>query len=322
MNMEADITGLAPKKAFIHIGAALIVQFVVTTLVSWAIYLPLNDPQKLHDFMVTVGPSATLGISYIPRVIGVLAFWLIVRKMPVFKKGGGLGFKNLIQIFLIMYAVSISLNTIGTTITAFSPAGKSMELESISSIVTTGNIVGIMIPVLFAPVLEELVFRKMILDRTKGYGETTAIVFSALSFGLFHQNLTQILFAFGVGLFLGYVYCKTGKVAITMIMHILINGFSSVLMFIMPMFGKGFNPALVIAVILLSNAIIAMLISGIVLLVKWLKNRRFILDNSMNNCIPRKDVLKTVYINPAVVSYIVICIAVSVLSFMNVQLFN
>ena len=322
MKMENEMNGLSPKKTFVFIGLALIAQFLTGLLLSWAIFLPLNDPAKIRDFMIRFGPSAAFGLTYIPKFFGVLVFWLFVRKNPVFKgKAPGLGFKNLFQIFLITYAVSISCNVIGANISLFSPAGKSAELEQISSIVSTGNIIGIMIPVLFAPVLEELVFRKMILDRTKGYGETTAIIFSALSFGLFHQNLTQFMYAFAVGLFLGYVYCKTGKVIVTIIMHMLLNGFSSVIMFIMPMFGKDVNPRFVLTVVLLAITSMAMMISGTILFIKWLKNRRFAPDNSMTVCIPKRDVLMTVYINPAVISYFGICIVAIVIAFMNVQLF-
>jgi len=322
MNMENEMNGLSPKKTYVLIGLALLVQFLITTLASWAIFLPLNDPAKIQDFMARFGPSVAFGLTYIPKLIGVVAFWLIVRRIPVFKgKTPGLGFKNIFQLFLITYAVAITCNVIGANISAFSPAGKSAELEQISSIVSTGNLVGIMIPVLFAPVLEELVFRKMILGRTKGFGESTAIVFSALSFGLFHQNLTQFMYAFAVGLFLGYVYCKTGKVIVTIIMHMLLNGFSSCIMFIMPMFGKEVNPAFVLAVVLLALTSMAMMISGIILFVKWLKNRRFAPDNSMTLCIPKREVLATVYVNPAVMSYFALCIVAIVIAFMNVQLF-
>ena len=140
--MENETIGLSPKKTYIIIGVALIVQLLITTLISWAIFLPLNDPAKFQDFMIRFGPSFAFGLTYIPKLIGVVAFWLIVRKIPVFKgKAPGLGFKNIFQIFLITYAVAITFNVIGANISAFSPAGKSVELDQISSFVSTGNTV-------------------------------------------------------------------------------------------------------------------------------------------------------------------------------------
>lgn len=74
-----------------------------------------------------------------------------------------------------------------------------------------------------APVGEELVWRKFILDRTHRYGATMAIVFSSLFFALMHASLDQFFYAFGVGVFFGYIYLKTGKISITIALHALLN---------------------------------------------------------------------------------------------------
>ncbi|WP_442856211.1 CPBP family intramembrane glutamic endopeptidase [Butyrivibrio sp. MC2021] len=86
----------------------------------------------------------------------------------------------------------------------------------------------IMVAVL-APIFEELVFRKLIIDRTIRYGELMSIVFSSLAFGLFHCNLYQVFYAFVLGLILGYVYVRTGNIILTIIMHMCVNASSSVL---------------------------------------------------------------------------------------------
>jgi membrane protease YdiL (CAAX protease family) len=76
---------------------------------------------------------------------------------------------------------------------------------------------------LLAPVLEELLFRKIIIDRTRAYGERAAVFLSALMFALFHGNLYQFFYAFGIGLVFGYVYLKTGRVRYTIFLHMAIN---------------------------------------------------------------------------------------------------
>ena len=74
-----------------------------------------------------------------------------------------------------------------------------------------------------APIFEEWIFRKEIIDRTRKYGEKTAIVVSALCFGLFHGNVRQFFYAFGLGLILGYMYVRTSKLWYSMLMHALVN---------------------------------------------------------------------------------------------------
>ena len=312
------------QKTFLMIGLALVAQYILTVLVSCLIFAPFKDQEALQSFVMTVGPGAALAMTYIPRIIGAVVFWLMVRRIPVFEnKGGQLNLKALIQLFVIMYAVSTILNGVGTVISNISPAGGSRQLEEISAMVSTGNIVGLMIPILIAPIFEELVFRKLILDRTKGYGETTAIVFSALCFGLFHENLTQFLYAFCVGLFLGYIYCKTGKVLITMVMHMAINAFSSAIMFVLPLIGKeGASAAVMGIMIILSLMVLIMIALGIILLIRWIRKKRFQPDNSMDTCIEKKSVFRTVYLNPGVALYFVICTAIIITQLMNVQLFT
>ena len=83
--------------------------------------------------------------------------------------------------------------------------------------------------VILAPVIEEYIFRKQLIDRMHIYGEKLAVVTSALMFGLFHGNLSQFFYAFALGLVFGYVYLKTGKLRYSIGLHMLINLIGSVI---------------------------------------------------------------------------------------------
>lgn len=64
--------------------------------------------------------------------------------------------------------------------------------------------------VLFAPVLEELICRGLVLGTLRArYGVTLAWLVSALFFGVMHLQPVQVINAFVVGLILGYVYIST-----------------------------------------------------------------------------------------------------------------
>lgn len=83
--------------------------------------------------------------------------------------------------------------------------------------------------VIIAPIIEELLFRKMLIDRFHPYGDRIAILMSAVFFGLFHGNFNQFFYATMLGMILGYVYCRTGKIKYTIFMHMIINFCGSVL---------------------------------------------------------------------------------------------
>ena len=77
--------------------------------------------------------------------------------------------------------------------------------------------------IVVAPIFEELIFRKLVLDRIGSFGETPAVLCSALIFGLAHQNAGQFFLAFLLGILFARIYLHTGKIVYTMLLHFMIN---------------------------------------------------------------------------------------------------
>lgn len=85
------------------------------------------------------------------------------------------------------------------------------------------------IAVICAPIVEELLFRKLLIDRIRQYGNGTAIVISGLLFGLFHGNFTQFFYATMLGFLFAFIYTRTGKIHYTIILHMALNFWGSAL---------------------------------------------------------------------------------------------
>ncbi|MBQ9132210.1 MAG: CPBP family intramembrane metalloprotease [Clostridia bacterium] len=81
---------------------------------------------------------------------------------------------------------------------------------------------------ILAPIMEEIFYRKMMIDRLSVYGDLPAILISGLVFGLIHGNFSQFFYAAIIGVVLGYVYIKTGKIRYTVALHMAINLVGSV----------------------------------------------------------------------------------------------
>jgi len=82
--------------------------------------------------------------------------------------------------------------------------------------------------VIMAPILEELIFRGVILDGLlKKYRATGAIFLSALLFGIVHLNPWQFVGAFLLGLLFGWVYWQTKSLLLTILLHFFNNGLAS-----------------------------------------------------------------------------------------------
>jgi membrane protease YdiL (CAAX protease family) len=129
-----------------------------------------------------------------------------------------------------------------------------------------------------APLGEELIFRKLLLDRTRGYGESASILLSGLLFGLFHGNLFQFFYAFILGMILAYIYLRSGKYLWCVAMHAVINFIGSVVMSavqdLLPTDPEATLTALQILIALLMNVWIYGLIITAIVLVCLLWHKR------------------------------------------------
>ncbi len=77
--------------------------------------------------------------------------------------------------------------------------------------------------VVLAPIFEELIFRKLLLDRMLPYGEFCAILINGILFGAFHGNFFQFFYAAMLGVLLSFVYVKTGKLRHCILIHMCVN---------------------------------------------------------------------------------------------------
>ena len=103
-----------------------------------------------------------------------------------------------------------------------------------------------------APIGEEILFRKLLVDRARGYGDRVAILLSGLLFGLFHGNLFQLFYAFLLGMLLAYVYTRSGDLRWCVAMHAAVNFLGSIviprLALLLPADGVSFTSPLQILV--------------------------------------------------------------------------
>ena len=157
--------------------------------------------------------------------------WLMVRKLPTHRIGGE---RWSFGRFLLLIPMAVCLMYAGNLL----GVGINLALEALIHS-SDGNPIAafamddslplkILFMVILAPLLEELFFRKLIIDRTRIYGERLAIAASAVMFGLFHGNLSQFFYAALLGALFGYVYIRTERLRYSVGLHMLINCLGSV----------------------------------------------------------------------------------------------
>lgn len=131
----------------------------------------------------------------------------------------------LLGILAATFGCALAGNLIGTVIqsllsfvTGNPPTNELLELT-----IDTPLWANLLFAGILAPILEELFYRKLVIDRLRVFGDLTAILVSAVVFGLVHGNINQFLYATAFGVMAGYVYVHTGKIRYTMALHMMLN---------------------------------------------------------------------------------------------------
>ncbi len=185
------------------------------------------EKNNLVDYM-----WLTLGEYLFYMGVPVFVGWLLLRKrgvrlMPREKTDGSFG----VGLLLLCTGMMVIANIIGSYIlTAFEAVGISpLDIPETQDGTVTVMLLNVLTVGIAPAILEELLFRGVVLQGLRPAGDGVALTFSALMFGLMHGTLYQIPFAFILGLVFGYIVLKTGNILWSMGLHA-INNVLAVLM--------------------------------------------------------------------------------------------
>ncbi len=206
-----------------RIGWALTVYLAAVTLLATAIYAVANtffpaiaDYRYFNLFVQIV----------LPYLLGLPLFAGMLTRMPkTAPKKKKLGFAGWIAFLATAFFLMMAGSYIATFLMNALEAFKGGEITNAidQQITQSSPLENLILVVIIAPIAEELMFRKLIIDRLLPYSEVLAVTVSGLFFGLLHGNFYQFFYAAFLGILFSYVYAKTGKILHTIVMHMIIN---------------------------------------------------------------------------------------------------
>lgn len=238
-------------------------------------------------------------------------------------------FKTWILLMSMALCLMFFGSIIGSIVDAIISGASGLTAGSdVSDLVLNNNLgIVLLVVVIIGPIVEEVLFRKILIDRLIVFGDKAAILISAIMFALFHGNFAQLFYAFGVGLLFGYVYVRTGKLKYSITMHISVN------------FLGGFMPALFVklmdfsqiqysiysgeleeilngigvflGLVVFELAMIGVAITGLVMLIRYRKRFTF-KQGEMQLGV--KAVLKNFVTNPGMILYLALCVFMFVIN--------
>lgn len=319
--MEPETVDLkTARKAYSSVGLSLTVVLIVTTLLQLAwFYLP-GEGSWMTDTSTGYWLGSFLPMYLVAVPLGLLVMRPIPAEAPRQHKLSAKSFFTLLPIcFCVMYAGNLLGNLLSMLL-----SGGNAENALLGYAMDT-NPIKVLFMVILAPLIEEFICRKTVIDRTRCYGEKTAAFLSALVFGLMHQNLFQFFYAFALGYVFAYVYLRTGRLRYSVIFHAIINFMGGViaplLLSVLDMEAlEALDPtapteellalyADILPGLLLymayAFALFGLSIAGFVLIL--IKRKQMVWQEAPRQ-LPRGQVFKTAYLNAGMIVYILLCL--------------
>jgi len=160
-------------------------------------------------------------------------------------------------------------------------------------------------------IFEELLFRKAMLTTLSKYGNIVSILITSFCFALMHQNLTQGIFAFLMGIVLAYITIKTKSIIPAIIIHFLNNFVAAISLIALSTNNTTLSSVIDIA------TIGVLVISGICLLINIFTNRKiFKLEKTE---IKIKNIINCIFTQYIVVITLLVYVIITI--YMEILLF-
>ena len=211
------------RERFSRLGWALVAQMAAMLAVQTALLLAA---QALAPALVRSGVFLWLVSVLSAYGAGVTAAWLVLRgteeapPQPGAPLGPGRFFRSYLAGLGLMYLVNLATLALMGLVGLL--RGQTVE-NPVDNMADYPLVLNLLLGCVIAPVCEEYLFRGLLLNRLRPYGERFAVWASALCFGLFHGNFSQFFYACAIGVLFAGVVLKTGRLRQAMLLHALIN---------------------------------------------------------------------------------------------------
>jgi CAAX amino terminal protease family protein len=294
------------RKVFSRLGFALTFSILSVNVVQLIVagFMSAVDPNLL---MTDWANFFLIAVSF--YLIGFPLAYCMMKKIPtaVSQEKKRLTLRQLVEYGLISYAVMILLNFLTTFLLSFIELFKTESIVNpVQQVILTGSPwLSLLCIVVLSPIIEELLFRKILLDRVRIYGDKVAIIFTAIAFGFYHGNLSQLFYAVGLGIILAYIVLKTNQLKYSIGIHMFVNAMGSLILPMLIGDGSDLLRAQIASVI-----VVILITFGTILIIK---NRKKVELVQGDLTIPESKLMQLVWLNHGVFAYLLFSIALIIM---------
>ena len=200
------------KTFIVVIFQCLIYEFVLSVSYE-AIIAKFTDKDKMYNLSAAISAAIVLII--------LIFFRRQANKKQtdkdMTKKGG--------QICLLFFETILLLLLLSNILNISPIINRSDTFNEYLNVLKSSPVIFLLLnTVVMSPLIEEIMFRGIALEQLKGeFKDVTAVIISALLFGIVHQNIVQFIYAFVGGVLFGVIYLLSNSLLCTYILHALVN---------------------------------------------------------------------------------------------------
>ncbi len=204
------------------IGIMSVISSVCAIMISFLDYMQVNQAMT---YQLNVALSAVIDtLSYLSYfILPALLYYAISQN----KTTEPIRFKIRLSKYLpLMILSGIAIIQIAGIINGYFDQffGLEMPVEDTTSYVTNTELVIMYMTISFAPAFaEEIMFRGVVYSNLRTFGKTFAVLASALTFALMHQNPSQFFYTMVAGIVMALIYEATSSIWGGVILHLFNN---------------------------------------------------------------------------------------------------
>lgn len=198
-----------------HTNRFALIYFLAFIILSTVFYL-IPNIETLSDNTQSI--LGQLLYSVIPLV---LYFVCTKKEVKSVLRIRPLGWKNILLVIAFGFVVQPLMQLLSFAAAMIFP---NLVMDAMLSLENESLFSSLLAMAILPAILEELLFRGVFLSGYRNLGRKKAILWTALLFGLLHLNPQQFFYAFGVGLFFGFLVERSGSIFASIIPHFVING--------------------------------------------------------------------------------------------------
>ena len=287
--MEIGVPGEGGEPPAPRYGAGHVVKWLLAAVATAPAYLLAQILAALvvGIALLTTDVDALTSVATLAGLVLAVLWWLYLRPQAILRREEARPSRlaRIAALVCVLLALGVVLQvTLSCVLTLVLPLFPKvmegylelMELAGIADEVSLATLVEVAV---MAPVAEEALCRGVALEfslrafcpgRPSGHREVPAARFwaanvvQALIFGVMHLNVVQGVYAFALGLLLGWIVRRTGRLRAAVLLHMAVNASSMLMDALDPLLSVALVPVLVVGALVAAalTAAIARLTDG------------------------------------------------------------